>query len=198
MSSLEHSLVLTTFLVRFPIKAISIASIILLLIGIYGYISNIEWLKIVITIIGIAASIIGLLITLKQIQDVKEITSDTQKIVEQNNKTISKIWSIKDLSEIIKDIELIDHYLLENEFHFAMIRIQDIRTKLIDMVNNERLGKIYNMDETKSIISLLSNDYANIKKQIENIKPIKKDIISNNLLNLKDILITIKAKLTQI
>lgn len=84
--------------------AISIA----LLAGIIiGNLTPLKWLSDTITFIGILASIFGLLLTLKQLQSISDITEQTRKAVEENKKIVSKIWSVEDLSAVIKEIALV-------------------------------------------------------------------------------------------
>jgi len=179
-------------------KWVSIVSAVLFAGVIIGNVVSIKWLSDAITFLGIVASVFGLLLTLQQLQKVKDITTQTQTAVEENKKAISKIWSVEDLSAIVKEIELVQHHLLDNEFQFCMIRLMDIRMKVIDMVNNERLNMNEEIREVEKYLPVLQNDYLNIQKRINNNKSLKKEVVSENLEKLNDLLMTIKAKLTQV
>lgn len=181
-----------------PWKLVTVISIALLAGVVIGNITLRNWISDAITFIGIIASIFGLLLTLQQLQKVEDITTHTKTVVDENNKAISKIWSVEDLSAIVKEIELIQHHLLDDEFHFCMIRIMDIRMKVIDMVNNERIGMEDEIVEVGKFLPILQNDYLNIQKQINKNKSLKKEVVSENLEKLNDLLMTIKAKLTQV
>lgn len=183
---------------KIPWKLVSAISAALLAGVVIGNITSKEWISETITFIGIIASIFGVLLTFQQLQEVKKIAAHTEEVVEENNKAISKIWSVEDLSAIVKEIELVQHHLLDDEFHFCMIRIKDIRAKVTDMVNNERIGMDEEIKEAEKFLPILQNDYLNIQKQINKNKLLKKEVISENLEKLNDILMKIKAKLTQV
>ena len=177
---------------------VSIISAVLLAGVILGNVLSAKWISDSITFIGILASVFGLLLTLRQLQRVEEMTKETQKAVEENKNAISKIWSVEDLAALVKEIELVQHHLLDNEFHFCMLRIKDIRMKVFDMVNNKRIGMDDIICEVEKFLPVLQNDYLNIQKQIDKNKVLKKEVVSENLEKLNDLLLTIKAKLTQI
>lgn len=151
---------------KIPWKWAIVISIALLAGIIIGNLTPLKWLSDTITFIGILASIFGLLLTLKQLQSISDITEQTRKAVEENKKIVSKIWSVEDLSAVIKEIALVQHHLLDNEYHFSMIRIMDIRMKVTDMVNNERLKEYYDMQEVERFLPILQNDYLNIQKKL--------------------------------
>ena len=93
-------------------------------------------------LVGSIASAFGLLIAVLQILSLKKITEATQEAVQETKDKLRRVISLSDVSRAIKLIEEIQNYASEEKYQLARLRLQDLRSLLLQFSGNADFGEI--------------------------------------------------------
>jgi hypothetical protein len=90
----------------------------------------------IVSAVGSVASFFGLIIAILQIASLKQISEATERTIRQTRAELVSAVSISDVSKAIKLIEQVQTLLGNNKFELAHLRLQDLRTLLLQFGSN--------------------------------------------------------------
>ena len=128
-------------------------------------------------IVGSIASLTGIIIAYIQIVSVKKITESTNLAINKTLNELLKSFSISDLSRAIKLVQEVQNFIRLEKIESALLRMQDLKSILIQIRHVEVLNDKYENEEYREIMTNLNIDISNInmilikqKNGINNVK----------------------------
>jgi hypothetical protein len=113
-------------------------------------------------VVGSIASLVGILIAYLQILSVKRITESTNLAIDTTLNELMKSFSISDLSKAIKLIQEIQSLIRAEKQESALLRMQDLKSILIQIKHIKILDGKYESEDYKSLNTNLNIDISNI------------------------------------
>jgi hypothetical protein len=149
------------------------------------------------TIFGTYLSLIGILISISQIQDVASINESTKKAIDDSIHRLNQLVVIADLSKAIKIIEEVQQFIQQHNYPIALIRMKDLKTILIQAKHNEDVLTNFNTTLFEINVNELIKDIFKLEEYILGVRNRNFNIskISKNLGALSTILTIVETKL---
>lgn len=149
------------------------------------------------TIFGTYLSLIGILISISQIQDVASINESTKQAIDESIHRLNQLVVVADLSKAIKIIEEIQQFIQQQNYPIALIRMKDLKSILIQAKHHE--NELLNINTTLFEINVneLIKDIFRLEDYILGVRNRNFNIskISKNLGALSTILTIVETKL---
>ncbi len=145
--------------------------------------------------VGSVASVFGLLIAIVQILAVKRVTDATHSAVKETKEQLISRISLADVAKASSIVEQIQMQLMNRKFELAHLRLQDLRSLLMQFraghLSNDRVNEHY--DELLKNVGIHSeNLFGAIYKK----KTIDITVINHTLQGVIDILVAAENDLT--
>jgi len=149
------------------------------------------------TIFGTYLSLIGILISISQIQDVASINESTKQAIDDSIHRLNQLVVIADLSKAIKIIEEIQQFIQQHNYPIALIRMKDLKTILIQAKHNQDVLTNFNTTLFEINVNELIKDIFKLEEYILGVRNRNFNIskISKNLGALSTILTIVETKL---
>jgi DNA-binding protein len=96
----------------------------------------------IVSAVGSVASLFGLAIAIVQLSSLKEISQETKRAVQETQDKLVQNISIADVSKAIKMIEQIQMHVGLKRYESAHLRLQDLKSLLIQFKQNSQFSKI--------------------------------------------------------
>ena len=115
-----------------------------------------------ISIFGTFLSFFGIVFAFLQLENLKEINTNTNTEVKNSINRINDILSISELSKGIKVIQEIQTSIHNKKYELSLIRMKDLKYILIQTKHNSKLIELTNKDEYEDSIINLNDLVRNI------------------------------------
>lgn len=182
-------------------KHIIVSSVIMLLVvvglAIWMFCAGEAQIGVIFSLIGIAVSFGGIVVTLNQVSSAVEKTEEVRKEVQKSN---NDIWEFNSYADFSRETEIVKSLLSDlplKEYRSLQRRIVDVKSFLIRQKSNPRLA---NKNDLKSKIDAsvlaLGVDVKNLNQKITS-KSFALDLegITNHLSQVVDILESIRGQM---
>jgi GTP cyclohydrolase I len=133
-----------------------------------------------ISIVGSFASVYGIVLTVRQILEVKSQTESIGNAVKSNTESISKLLSVSDLSKHSQMICEVHSYISEGKWEIAHIRLLEVCAIVAAVKDNCRQFHV-DEDLSNSILSKIKGDLRNLNIAVYNSGKIDATIIADHL-----------------
>lgn len=119
-------------------------------------------------LVGTAASIIGLVMVLFQLAKIRGITESAKLSAEKTRNEMNQFLFISDLSKTIKTIEEIQQYNRNKKFEMSLLRMQELKSYLSQIINNDKIEVYIDLNGIKKKLTGISVDINSINKEVIN------------------------------
>jgi len=148
------------------------------------------------SILGVCATLLALVLTFIQFLSLIEIALKTNEEIQKATGQIKKVLAISDISKTSKIILEIKRFVQENKFESAELRMQNLKTILIQIKNDLEIKEIIDEGGYKESYSNFIIDLNNIDSYlVDNTNEVDSNIIVYNLEALSMIIIEIEQYL---
>ncbi len=156
-----------------------------------------SWISSIISVIGAAASFIGILVTLKQVDSAVEKTEEVHKAVSKNSKELKEFHSYSSFSLESEKVNSLISDLRNKEYNSMHRRLAELKSFLIKQRSNPQI--IGNSDwksQLDSLVQVLGIDCKNILTKINNRKnSIDLDSVAHHLMQVSLLLNSVCGKI---
>jgi hypothetical protein len=146
----------------------------------------------IVSAVGSVASFFGLIIAILQIASVRQISEATNKAVRETRADLVSAVSISDLSKAIKLIEQIQTLLGNNKLELAHLRLQDLRTLLLQFGSNLQVER---RSDYEQLLTKIGVHIVNLFSAIFKGKKVDVGIINQTLEAVIALLVTLENEL---
>lgn len=174
--------------IRIIVYSVLLVILLLICIGVYQYHNEYEPY---ITIIASVSSIVGVLISIIEIFNVRKTTEAVSQSLEETKKEINDFLYFSEINEMTRLIDEIEAYLNEDHFESAWLKLKELKSNLDKQT--EYIRKAYKeYDYPKRIVThktRLTMDIKNIFNNLSNKSiPLNKSVVIEHLDNIKECL----------
>lgn len=153
-------------------------------------------LNTIVSAIGSVASLFGLVIAIIQLYGLRQITEATKRAVSDTRAQLILQISISDITRARKTIEQIQHHAKHNENSLTHLRLQDLRTILLQFSSDKRFVSLVDKHSYADLLSDIGIHTRNIyNTMIDKSKPIDVTVINQTLEDCSTLLTTLETQL---
>jgi hypothetical protein len=113
---------------------------------------------------GTLASLIGLIIVIYQIGQVKAISEATRDASEKTKARITSLLFVMDIPKALKIAQEVQFYNRNGKFELSILRMQDLKYHLIQIKNNAGFSEFIDKALYKDLIVDLSIEISSMEK----------------------------------
>ena len=147
-----------------------------------------------ISIIGSLASVIGIIITYRQVLDTRQATQATNKAVMDAMKDVQRTLTIVEVAHHLAIISQIQTAIIDNKFELALKIMRDLRTSIIEVKETPLLLDTDHYIQLNGHITTLINDINNVHETLQKPDKLNKTVVIKHFDELSAQLAEIQAK----
>ncbi len=156
---------------------------------------SLDWLNVVLAIIGILVSGIGLIIAMRQIGRMKKTSDAVHKEVLKSKTQIRQTLDSNEIGRAVKNLEQAIEFVSREEYGHALTRMMDVKS----MVENEDIINTFltptNLPEFDYRKRRFNESFKTVATDIKYPKSIDRRMVQNSLTDIHNYLLQIENKI---